>query len=104
MKRAPASPWTGTATTTRGDTAYVKTKLYYNSFRNGLFSYDNATYNTQTTAKAFQSFSSDYAYGGSIEAGNNFGDRDVLKGALFYRRDNHIEWQTIFALRFTEPR
>jgi iron complex outermembrane recepter protein len=86
-----------------GNTAYVKTKLYYNSFRNGLFSYDNANYNTQTTAKAFQSFYSDYAYGGSVEAGNNFGDRDILKGALFYRRDNHIEWQNLFVPVFTEP-
>jgi iron complex outermembrane receptor protein len=89
--------------TTIGDTAYVKTKVYYNSFRNGLYSYDNASYNSQTTSKAFQSFYSDYAYGGSVEAGNNFGDRDILKGALFYRRDNHVEWQTIFVPRFTEP-
>jgi iron complex outermembrane receptor protein len=86
-----------------GDTAYVKTKLYYNSFRNGLYSYDNANYNSQTTAKAFQSFYSDYAYGGSIEAGNDFGGRDILKGSLFYRRDNHVEWQTIFVPKFTEP-
>jgi iron complex outermembrane receptor protein len=86
-----------------GDTAYVKTKLYYNSFRNGLFSYDNANYNTQTTSKAFQSFFSDYAYGGSVEAGNDFWNRDTLKGAVFYRRDNHIEWQTIFVPKFTEP-
>jgi iron complex outermembrane receptor protein len=87
-----------------GNTAYVKAKLYYNSFRNGLYSYDNANYNTQTTAKAFQSFYSDYAYGGSVEAGNNFGARDILKGAFFYRRDNHVEWQTIFVPKFTEPR
>ncbi|HEX3485654.1 MAG TPA: TonB-dependent receptor plug domain-containing protein, partial [Micropepsaceae bacterium] len=86
-----------------GDTAYVKTKVYYNSFRNGLYSYDNANYNSQTTSKAFQSFYSDYSYGGSIELGNNFGDRDILKGALFYRRDNHVEWQNIFVPKFTEP-
>ena len=27
----------------------------------------------------------------------------TLKGALFYRRDNHIEWQTLFVPAFTEP-
>lgn len=86
-----------------GDTAYVQTKVYYNSFRNGLYSYDNANYNSQTSSKAFRSFYSDYAYGGSIELGNNFGDRDTLKGALFYRRDNHVEWQRIFVPQFTEP-
>ena len=50
-----------------GKTAYVKTKAYYNTFLNGLYSYDNANYNTQTTSKAFRSYYSDYAYGGSIE-------------------------------------
>jgi iron complex outermembrane receptor protein len=85
-------------------TASVKTKLYYNSFRNGLYSYDNANYNSQITAKAFNTYFSDYAYGGSIEIDNEFGGRDVLKGALFYRRDNHVEWQTIFVPKFTEPR
>ena len=86
-----------------GDTAYVKTRLYYNSFRNGLYSYDDANYDSQTTAKAFRSFYSDYAYGGSIEAGNDFGSRDTLKGAVFYRRDNHVEWQQLFVPQFTEP-
>jgi len=86
-----------------GATAYVKTRLYYNSFRNGLYSYDDANYDSQTTAKAFRSFYSDYAYGGSIEAGNDFGSRDTLKAAVFYRRDNHVEWQQLFAPQFTEP-
>ena len=86
-----------------GKTAYVKTKAYYNTFLNGLYSYDNANYNTQTTSKAFRSYYSDYAYGGSIEVGNNFGDRDILKGAAFYRRDSHREWQVIFVPKFTEP-
>ena len=85
-----------------GGSAYVKTKLYYNSFRNGLYSYDNASYNTQVTTKAFNSYFSDDAYGSSIEAGNDFG-RDLLKGAIFYRRDDHVEWQTIFVPLFTEP-
>jgi iron complex outermembrane receptor protein len=90
--------------TSVGRTAYVKTKIYYNSFRNGLYSYDNANYNTQTTTKAFNSYYSDYAFGGSVEVGNNFFDgRDILKGAFFFRRDNHVEWQQIFAPRFTEP-
>jgi len=87
-----------------GETAYVKTKFYYNSFRNGLYSYDNANYNSQNTAKAFRSYYSDNAFGGSIEAGNNFfSGRDTLKGAFFYRRDTHVEWQQLFVPAFTEP-
>src|SRR5215471_15338118 len=87
-----------------GTTAYVKTKLYYNGFRNGINSYDNANYNSQTTSKAFNSYYSDNAFGGSIEGGNDFfGGRDTLRGAFFYRRDTHVEWQQIFVPAFTEP-
>ena len=86
-----------------GDSAYVQTKLYYNSFRNGLVSYDNANYNSQTTNRAFRSYYSDYAYGGSIEVGNDFGDRDTLKAAFFYRKDNHTEWQQLYSPLFLEP-
>ena len=86
-----------------GDSAYVQTKLYYNSFRNGLVSYDNANYNSQTTNRAFRSYYSDYAYGGSIEVGKDFGDRDTLKGAVFYRKDNHTEWQQLYSPLFLEP-
>jgi iron complex outermembrane receptor protein len=87
---------------TQFGSAYVKTKGYYNTFRNGLFSYDNANYNTQTLSKAFRSYYSDYSTGGSIEVGNDFG-RDILKGAFFLRQDNHDEFQTIYAPAFTEP-
>jgi iron complex outermembrane recepter protein len=85
-----------------GETAYVRTKVYYNTFRNGLYSYDNANYNTQTAARAFQSNTSDQSVGASIEAGNDFG-RDIVKGAFFYRRDTHREYQDIFAPVFREP-
>lgn len=66
-----------------GNTAYVKTRINYNTFRNALYSYDNANYNTQTLARAFRSYYSDESIGTSIEAGNDFG-RDILKGAFFF--------------------
>ena len=87
-----------------GDSAYVQTKLYYNTFRNGLFSYDSPNFNTQSTGKAFRSYYSDYAYGGSIEVGSDlFDGRDALKGAFFYRKDNHTEWQQLYSPLFLEP-
>jgi iron complex outermembrane receptor protein len=89
--------------TALGETAYVQTKLYYNGFRNGLVSYDNANYNSQTTARAFRSYYSDYAYGGSIEVGHDFGERDTLKAAFFYRKDSHTEWQQLYSPLFLEP-
>lgn len=89
--------------TALGDNAYVKTKLYYNNFSNGLFSYDNANYTTQSLARAFRSFYSDYAFGGSIEGDINLADNDTLKGSFFYRRDSHKEVQQIYSPAFIEP-
>ena len=74
------------------------------TIRNGLFAYDNRNFNTQATGKAFRSYYSDYAYGGSIEVGSDlFGGRDALKGAFFYRKDNHTEWQQLYSPLFLEP-
>lgn len=86
-----------------GDTAYIKTRLYYDSFRNAIYSFDNANEDTQTTSAAFDSYYTDNAWGGSAEVGNQFGDLDTLKGAFFFRRDTHIQYQEIFAPLFTEP-
>jgi iron complex outermembrane receptor protein len=87
-----------------GNTAYVKAKAYYNTFRNGLFAYDDANFNSQTgpSSKAFRSYYSDFSTGSSIEVGNDFG-RDELKGAFFFRTDQHEEWQQIYQPAFTEP-
>jgi iron complex outermembrane receptor protein len=89
--------------TALSDTAYVKTRFYYNTFTNGLFSYDDATFTTQTKPKAFNSYYDDYAYGGNLEVGGTVLGNDTLKGAFFYRRDSHDEWQDIFSPPFTEP-
>lgn len=87
-----------------GQDFYVNSKLYYNTFKNGLFSYDTPAQNTQTTRKAFRSYYDDHASGGSIEAGTTLIPDNTLKTALFYRRDNHTEWQTSYAqMLFTEP-
>jgi iron complex outermembrane receptor protein len=91
------------STTALSDTAYVKTRLYYNTFTNGLFSYDNANYNTQSLPKAFRSYYDDYAYGGNVEGGIDPFAGDTLKLSFFYRRDSHDEWQDIYSPRFTEP-
>ncbi len=91
--------------TSLGGGAYVQTKAYYNQFKNLLVSFDDANFNTQRTARSFNSYYDDNAYGGSIELGTGLlGERDLIKGAFFYRRDVHREWQTVFTPRlFTEP-
>ena len=89
--------------TSLGGSTCLKTRAYYNTFTNGLFSYDDASFTTQTKPKSFNSYYDDYAYGGNIELGTCFGGDDDLKGAFFYRRDSHDEWETIYVPHFTEP-
>lgn len=91
-------------TTKISDNAYVKTRFYRNSFKNGLFSYDNARQNTQTLGRAFRSYYDDVAYGGNVELGVGLTATNTLKAAAFYRRDKHVEWQQTFAPALTEPR
>ncbi len=66
-----------------GDSSFVETKAYYNSFTNGLFAYDDATYSSQTKPRAFRSYYDDWAAGGSIEAGTDLATWDTLKGAFY---------------------
>ena len=90
--------------TALGETAYMKTKLYYNSFTNGLLSYDNPSFNTQSLPKAFNSYYDDYATGGSVEVGFDPFENDTLKASFFYRRDSHDEYQIVYSPRtFAEP-
>jgi iron complex outermembrane receptor protein len=86
-----------------GGNAYVKTRVYYNTFSNGLNSYDDATFTTQTKPKAFLSPYDDYAYGGNIESGGDIFTGDTRKATMFYRRDSHDEYEQIFSPAFTEP-
>jgi iron complex outermembrane recepter protein len=91
------------STTSLGDSSYVKTRAYYNTFTNGLFSYDDATFTLQTKPKSFDSYYDDYAYGGNVELGTDLFAGDTLKGSFFYRRDNHDETQQLFSPKFLEP-
>ena len=86
------------------DNAYVKMRLYRNTFKNGLFSYDNARQNTQTLGRAFRSYYDDTAYGANVELGVGVTKTNTLKVAAFYRRDDHVEWQQTYAPALVEPR
>ncbi len=89
-----------------GDASYVKTNAYYNTLRNSLRSFDNATYTTQNLGRGFDSWYNDYAYGGMLELGTNLIPMNTLKGAIHYRYDNHQERnnnQPTSASAFLEP-
>ncbi|WP_051955943.1 TonB-dependent receptor plug domain-containing protein [Beijerinckia mobilis] len=79
------------------DAVYLKSRVYFNTFDNSLYSYDDRYLSTQSLPRSFQSAYHDYALGGSVEAGINFGTADTLKGTFQYRRDNHVEWQGTFS-------
>src|ERR1700744_5607847 len=86
-----------------GDSSYVKTRLYYNTFTNGLFSYDDPSFTVQARPKSFDSYYDDYAYGGNVELGTDIFADDTLKGTFFYRRDSHDEWEKLFSPAFPAP-
>jgi iron complex outermembrane receptor protein len=79
-----------------GNESYVATKLYWEKFDNSINMYDDAAQTQMYSTSAEYSYYADWAAGGSIEAGHDFGKSDTLKGAFFYRRDNHSEWNQYF--------
>lgn len=85
-----------------GASAYLKTRLFYNTFDNALYSYDDGTYTTQSLGSPNRSRSlyDDTGYGGSVEIGSALGAQHALRAAIHYRRDQHEEFSY---LRPTHP-
>jgi iron complex outermembrane recepter protein len=75
-----------------GETSYVKTKAYYNTFDNLLSAFDDSTFTSQATSRAFDSYYADSAYGFGVEGGTELIPMNTLKAAVNYRRDNHTNW------------
>jgi iron complex outermembrane recepter protein len=75
-------------------TGYVKSRVYHNTFANGLDAFDDGTYTTQSLNGRFHSPYDDHAYGVNVESGADVGRRHVVKGAASYRTDVHREQQT----------
>jgi iron complex outermembrane receptor protein len=84
--------WLSSTQLGNDDQLTLKTKLFFNTYENSLFAYDNATYTTQSLPGRFQSFYDDEGYGGSVEIGMPLGDRSTLGAAFHYRRDEHTEY------------
>lgn len=75
-----------------GATQYVKTRFYYDKFKNQLNSYDDATYTTISRPYAFKSIYDDYTVGGIVEYGNSFWKgKDILKATAQWKQDVHRE-------------
>ena len=71
--------------------AYLKTRAFYDIFKNSLWSYDDDTYTTISRPYAFRSHYDDYTDGGSLEVGTAALANHLLKLALHYKLDVHKE-------------
>ena len=84
-------------TTTRiGSASYINTKAFYMLYNDSLYGWNDSNLNTMTSPGAFKSIYNDSAYGAQIEAGTDLTKWDTLKGAFFYRRDIHTEYQLMY--------
>lgn len=68
---------------------YVKTKAFYDTFKNDLSTYDNEKLNTQNSG--FNSHYKDHSYGFGVELGGDIGDKNSLKFSTNYKYDTHKE-------------
>jgi iron complex outermembrane receptor protein len=84
------SVYTNTKTTIC-DRNYLKTTLFYDTFQNSLYSYDDATYTTMKKKYAFKSYYDDYTYGGSMELGSWMLPANLIKAAVHFKEDIHRE-------------
>lgn len=96
------------SSTQLGETAWLKTRLFYNTFDNALDAFDDASYTTQSNNGRFRSIYADEGYGGSVEIGGRLAGRHALRMAVHYRRDEHTEYNinrpTHPTLRSIEPK
>lgn len=69
----------------------LKTRIYYDKFKNTLNSFDDNTYSTQTRGYAFQSLYNDYTYGGNVEYNTQIIPKNDFKIAVHFKEDVHRE-------------
>ena len=68
---------------------YLNTKVFYDSFKNDLRSFDDETFTKQTKKYAFNSFYRDYSYGAGFDLGGNLTTKDSLKFSAIVKYDVH---------------
>ncbi len=77
----------------------LRWRLFNDSFKNALESYDDATYTTQTRPYAFHGSNyNDYTYGGSADFEWSWNDSHTTRAAAHFRQDVHRESQIAPAL------
>lgn len=74
-----------------GNASYLKARLYYDRYQNGLNMYDDATYTTQNKKSSSNSSYDDYTWGASAEFGTQLSTANTLKFAAHVKNDFHHE-------------
>lgn len=69
----------------------LKLRLYHDTFKNSLFSFDDATYSSKTKKYAFESWYDDYSNGFSSELDLHLSSNNDLKLAYHIKEDVHRE-------------
>jgi iron complex outermembrane recepter protein len=72
-------------------TQFIRTRFYYDEFKNTLNSYDDAGYSTMTRPYAFSSLYNDYSFGGIVEYGKKLSRIDNIDASIQYKQDVHRE-------------
>jgi iron complex outermembrane receptor protein len=72
-------------------TNVIKTRWYYDQFKNNLVSYDDASYSKQTRPYAFTSIYNDYTLGSSIMFENTSFKNNSFSVAGHFKQDVHRE-------------
>lgn len=78
--------------TTIDSTQSIKTRLYYDVFKNQLDSWDDAKYNTMTRPYAFSSIYNDYTLGAIVQYDKSICRRDNISASVQYKKDVHREY------------
>jgi iron complex outermembrane receptor protein len=73
------------------DKTFLKTRIFYDRFKNQLDSYDDDTYTTQNKKSSFTSLYNDETYGANVEASTQLLRKNDIKMAFHFKNDNHRE-------------
>lgn len=89
--------------TALGDTGYVKSRMFYDTYKNRMDMYQDEDYIYPDMAGGYPSFYDDYTLGASVEAGADLIPMNTTKIAFHYRRDNHKSRAYDSDLKFNSP-
>ena len=69
----------------------LNTKVFYDTFKNDLRAFDDASFSIQNKRSSFNSFYRDYSYGAGFDLGGNLTEKNSLKFSTIVKYDVHRE-------------